>query len=159
VVSLAVAVTGLAILVTHGNEWLDPAVSIVVCVAIAVQAVRLLRRSADVLLESTPRGVDPGQVLATIGSIPRVVDVHDLHVWSLSSEIYAMSAHVALSGHPSLEEAQATAEAVKRQVALQFSIGHATIEMECEACPEPDPCTLEAVVPVHRAGKSHSHGR
>ena len=75
--------------------------------------------------------------------MPDVADVHDLHVWSLSSEIHAMSAHVACLGHPTLEQAQATGERIKAVVAERFSIGHATIEMECEACPEPDPCTLE----------------
>jgi cobalt-zinc-cadmium efflux system protein len=146
-VSLAVAAAGLVIMVTHGTVWLDPAVSLVVCVAIAVQAVRLVHRSADVLLESTPRAIDPELVLDVIRAVPTVVDVHDLHVWSLSSEIYALSAHVALAGHPTLEQAQATAELIKGEVADGFSIGHATLEMECEACPEPDPCTLEGAAP------------
>ena len=156
-VSLAVAAAGLAIVLTHGTVWLDPAVSLVVCVAIAVQAVRLLHRSADVLLESTPRAIDPEQVLAAVRAVATVADVHDLHVWSLSSEIYAMSAHVAVSGHPTLEEAQATGECIKAIVAKQFSIGHATIEMECEACPEPDPCTLEGSSAGVAALHPHRH--
>ena len=89
-----------SILLSHGTYWLDPAVSLVVCVAIASQAVRLLHRSADVLLESTPKAIDPEAVLAAVRDVPTVVDVHDLHVWSLSSDLHAMSAHVAVSGHP-----------------------------------------------------------
>jgi cobalt-zinc-cadmium efflux system protein len=143
-VSLAVAAAGLAIVLSHGTYWLDPAVSLVVCVAIASQAVRLLHRSADVLLESTPKAIDPEAVLAAVRDVPTVVDVHDLHVWSLSSDIHAMSAHVAVSGHPTLEQAQATGEQIKDMVATEFDIAHATIEMECEACPEPDPCVLES---------------
>ena len=154
-VSLAVAAAGLAIVLSHGTYWLDPAVSLVVCVAIASQAVRLLHRSADVLLESTPKAIDPEAVLAAVRDVPTVVDVHDLHVWSLSSDIHAMSAHVAVSGHPTLEQAQATGERIKDMVATAFDIAHATIEMECEACPEPDPCALEsptafAVLHPHR---------
>jgi cobalt-zinc-cadmium efflux system protein len=158
-VSLAVAGAGLVIMVTHGTVWLDPAVSLVVCVAIAVQAVRLVHRSADVLLESTPRAIDPERVLDVIRAVPTVVDVHDLHVWSLSSEIHALSAHVALAGHPTLEQAQATAEVIKREVADGFEIGHATLEMECEACPEPDPCTLEGTAPATGLAslRPHSH--
>jgi cobalt-zinc-cadmium efflux system protein len=152
-VSLAVAAAGLVILLTHGTRWLDPAVSIVVSIVIAAQAVRLLHRSADVLLESTPRDIVPDDVAAAIAAIPLVVDVHDLHVWCLSSQLYAMSAHVALSGHPSLEEAQAAADVIKIELASRFSIGHATIEMECEVCPEPDPCTLESAGSV----AAHSH--
>ena len=150
-VSIAVAAAGLVILLSGGNHWLDPAVSIAVSIVIAWQAVRLLRRSADVLLESTPRSVDPVEVAAAISATPQVAGVHDLHVWSLSTQIYAMSAHVALLGHPSLADAQLTAEMIKRGLSRRFSIGHATLEMECEACPESDPCTLES------AGAESSH--
>ncbi len=107
------------------------------------------------LLESTPKAIDPEAVLAAVRDVPTVVDVHDLHVWSLSSDLHAMSAHVAVSGHPTLEQAQATGERIKDLVATEFDIAHATIEMECEACPEPDPCALEspaafAVLHPHR---------
>jgi cobalt-zinc-cadmium efflux system protein len=154
-VSLAVAAAGLVILLSHGTYWIDPAVSLLVCVAIASQAVRLLHRSADVLLESTPKAIDPEAVLAAVRDVPTVVDVHDLHVWSLSSDLHAMSAHVAVSGHPTLEQAQATGERIKDMVASDFDIAHATIEMECEACPEPDPCALETLDSVRVSGLHH----
>jgi cobalt-zinc-cadmium efflux system protein len=156
-VSLAVAVAGLLIVVTHGTTWLDPAVSLLVCVAIAVLAVRVVHRSADVLLESTPRAIDPEQVLDAVRALPTVVDVHDLHVWSLSSDIYALSAHVLLAGHPTLEQAQATADAIKRELAGSFAIGHATLEMECEACPEPDPCALDIASSSSGMAALHPH--
>ncbi len=156
-VSLAVAVAGLLIVVTHGTNWLDPAVSLLVCAAIAVLAVRVVHRSADVLLESTPRDVDPERVLDAVRAQPMVVDVHDLHVWSLSSDIYALSAHVLLAGHPTLEQAQATADAIKRELAARFAIGHATLEMECEACPEPDPCALDVASSSTGLAALHPH--
>jgi cobalt-zinc-cadmium efflux system protein len=157
-VSLAVAAAGLGIMLSHGTYWLDPAVSLVVCGAIAAQAVRLLHRSADVLLESTPKEIDPDDVLAVVGAVPTVVDVHDLHVWSLSSAIYALSAHVAVSGHPTLEQAQATGELIKAVVADRFGIAHATLEMECEACLDVDPCVLEGFDSTQGGrGALHSH--
>lgn len=156
-VSLAVAAAGLAIVLSHGTYWLDPVVSLVVCVAIASQAVRLLHRSADVLLESTPKAIDPEVVLAAVREVATVVDVHDLHVWSLSSDLHAMSAHVAVSGHPTLEQAQATGDQIKDLVAAQFDIAHATIEMECEACPEPDPCALESTASAAGFAVLHPH--
>jgi cobalt-zinc-cadmium efflux system protein len=158
-VSLAVAAAGLVILLSHGTYWLDPAVSLVVCVAITSQAVRLLHRSADVLLESTPKAIDPAAVLVAVRAVPTVVDVHDLHVWSLSSDLHAMSAHVAVSGHPTLEQAQATGEQIKDLVALDFDIAHATIEMECEACPEPDPCALDLPTAAPGFQVVHPHRR
>ena len=72
-----------------------------------VEAVRLVRASVDVLLESTPPDVDLGALRPAITGVPGVAEVHDLHVWSLSSEVRALSAHLVLTGHPTLEEAQA----------------------------------------------------
>jgi cobalt-zinc-cadmium efflux system protein len=140
--SVAVAAAGLVILLTGGNYWLDPVASLVIAVTICIQALRLLRRSAEVLLEATPAGLDLDKLVSTMRATPGVVDVHDLHVWSLSSEVHAMSAHVVVAGHPSLEEAQVLAEQVKASVAATYDIAHATLEMECEACPVPDSCAV-----------------
>ena len=71
-----------------------------------------------------------------MAEVPGVSQVHDLHVWSLSSEVRVLSAHVVVAGHPSLEEAQATGERVKLAVAGPFAIAHATLELECERCEE-----------------------
>jgi cobalt-zinc-cadmium efflux system protein len=66
-----------------------------------------LRSTNEVLLESTPAGLDIAELTAVINGMDGVEHVHDLHVWSLSSDIRALSAHVVLDGHPTLEEAQA----------------------------------------------------
>ena len=63
-------------------------------------------------------------------AVPGVEDVHDLHIWSLSSDMRALSAHVILSGHPSLEQAQAVGIRVKQALSGPFRIGHATLELE-----------------------------
>jgi cobalt-zinc-cadmium efflux system protein len=91
-------------------------------------------------------------------TIPGVAEVHDLHVWSLSSEVRALSAHVVVVGHPSLEQAQAIGEQVKAAVAEPFTIAHSTLELECERCTdeESDPCLMDVlpgtgtVTPSHR---------
>ena len=87
--SLGVAAAGLVILLTGGFEWLDPAVSIGIAAMIAIEAWRLVRAAVDVLLEATPDDIDLPALRATILSVDNVVDVHDLHVWSLSSGIRA----------------------------------------------------------------------
>lgn len=132
--SLGVAVAALVILVTDGNDWLDPAISLVIAFVIAARAVQLLTASTNVLLESTPAGLDPDALVAAMRSVVGVDDVHDLHVWSLSSEYRALSAHVVLGGDPSLQETQAICDCVKQVVASRFSIAHATLEAEVEAC-------------------------
>lgn len=67
---------------------------------------------------------------ATILSVDNVVDVHDLHVWSLSSGIRALSAHVVVGGRPSLGEAEEVGQHVKEAVGETFAIAHATLELE-----------------------------
>ena len=71
--------------------------------------------------------------------------VHDIHVWSLSSEVRALSAHLVLAGHPSLEEAQAVGERVKDAIGPPFSIAHSTLELECEPCADgaQGPCGVD----------------
>src|SRR5207253_4360079 len=97
-----VAVAGAVILVTGGNHWIDPAISLVVAAVIGVRAIRLLAQAADVLLESTPKGIDVAELASAMAGVHGVDTVHDLHVWSLSSDVRALSAHLVLSGHPTL---------------------------------------------------------
>jgi cobalt-zinc-cadmium efflux system protein len=132
--SAGVAAAAIVIATTGGHDWLDPAVSIAIAVVIAVRAVQLLGATTNVLLESTPSDVDPAVVATAIAAMPGVEAVHDLHVWSLSSEYRALSAHIVLVGQPSLADAQRTADAVKQMLAGDFGIAHSTLE------PEADPC-------------------
>ena len=156
--SLGVAIAGLVILVTGGWFWLDPAMSLVIGVAISWQAWKLLRASLDVLLESTPPGLDLSELVQTIDNVDGVESVHDLHTWCLSSDVRALSAHLVVEGHPSLEEAQAIGERVKTAIGPPFGIAHATLELECEACaPAGDECGIDDVQPVAEVGHGHRH--
>ncbi len=134
--SLAVVAAGAVLLVAPAATWLDPAAALVVTAIILVQASRVVGGSVAVLLESTPPDLDPAAVCTAMAEVPGVSQVHDLHVWSLSSDVRVLSAHVVVAGHPSLEEAQAAGERVKQAVAGRFAIAHATLELECERCEE-----------------------
>jgi cobalt-zinc-cadmium efflux system protein len=156
--SVGVAVAGLIMLLTKGNYWLDPLVSIVIGAIIAYHAWKLLRSTNEVLLESTPAGLDIVELTAVINAVDGVEHVHDLHVWSLSSDIRALSAHVVLDGHPTLEEAQVVATAIKRLIGPRFSIAHATLELECESCMDEGPwCAIDDLTPVIPAMRGHQH--
>ena len=78
--SLGVAATGVVNAATGGWFWLDPAISIAIGALIAVQAWKLLRQTVDVLLESTPHGLDVDALASAIGAVGGVEEVHDLHV-------------------------------------------------------------------------------
>jgi cobalt-zinc-cadmium efflux system protein len=152
--SVGVAAAGLAIWL-GGPYLLDPLASLLVAVLIGAQALRLVRDSADVLLESTPTGLDVDGMVATLCTDPGVLGVHDLHVWSLSSDLRAMSAHVLVSGHPSLEEARVVGERLKDRLAADFAIGHATLELECETCDVAPPACLVEPASGHRRTAAH----
>jgi cobalt-zinc-cadmium efflux system protein len=154
--SVGVALAGLIILITKGNYWLDPLVSIGVGMVIAYHAWKLLRSTNEVLLESTPAGLDIAELQGAIDGVAGVEHVHDLHVWSISSDIRALSAHVVLDGHPTLEEAQVVSTAIKRLIGPRFSIAHATLELECESCMDEGPwCAIDDFTPVVRNAHRH----
>jgi cobalt-zinc-cadmium efflux system protein len=92
-----------------------------------------------------------------MGRVPGVAEVHDLHVWSLSSEMRLLSAHLALSGHPTLEEAQVVAEQVKAAISGPYGIAHSTLELECDRCldGDGDPCRMETATPAVVAHHHH----
>jgi cobalt-zinc-cadmium efflux system protein len=155
--SAGVALAGFVILVTDGNYWVDPVVSIAVGLLITREAVRLLRATTDVLLEATPAGLDLDVLVEAVAADPSVDDVHDVHAWALSSDVHALSAHVVMNGHPTLEEAQVVGDRLKRLIAERFAIAHATLELECEPCMDDDrdPCAMDGLTPSleHR----HAH--
>jgi cobalt-zinc-cadmium efflux system protein len=143
--SAGVLVAGAVIATTGRFDLLDSVVALAIAGLIVVEAWRLARECVDVLLESTPSDLDLVALAATMSGVAGVEAVHDLHCWSLSSEVRAMSAHLVLRGHPTLEQAQVVCEAVKRSVGATFGINHATFELECEPCVEDasDACSME----------------
>ena len=148
--SLAVVVAGVVLLVVPSATWLDPASALAVAAVIVVQASRVVGGSVSVLLESTPRDLDPVALNGAMAGVPGVSQVHDLHVWSLSSDVRVLSAHIVVTGHPTLEEAQATGDRVKLAIAGPFAIAHVTLELECEPCEdsEDENCRMEPSVAI-----------
>ncbi len=154
--SLAVLAAGVVLLFVPSARWLDPISALVVAAIIVTQAAGVFRSSIAVLLESTPSDVDVGELSEAMAGVAGVAEVHDLHVWSLSRELRVLSAHIVLTGHPTLEEAQLVGDRVKNAIAGPFAIAHSTIELECERCnDDDDPCQMEAVVPA--AATVHRH--
>jgi cobalt-zinc-cadmium efflux system protein len=128
--------------------------ALVVAAIIVYEAAGVFRSSVSVLLESTPADVDLASLTASMVAVDGVAEVHDLHVWSLSSEVRALSAHLVLTGHPTLEEAQVVGERAKRAIAGPYSIAHSTLELECERCDDDheDPCIMDAPDATTTAG-------
>ena len=96
----------------------------------------LLRGTTHVLMEGSPRSLDPEMVRDAILSVDCVGDVHHLHLWNLASDIAALSAHVVVTGEPTLRDAQGTARQVKEVLAEQFEITNVTLELEGPPLPD-----------------------
>lgn len=118
----------LAALAIRQFGWLmaDPIASILMTVLIVRAAWRLVHEAVDVLLEATPAHIDPAALRETMVDVRGVREVHDLHVWTLTSGMVAMSAHAVV---PSQGEHQRVLEELHATVA-RFGIQHATIQLE-----------------------------
>jgi len=128
-VSLAVVVGAFAMART-GILWIDPALSLVIAGVIVLGAWSLLRDSADLALDAAPRGIDVEEVRRWLKGLPGVEDVHDLHVWALSTTETAMTAHVL---RPQNGDADRFLHFACEGLDARFRIGHATLQVETDA--------------------------
>lgn len=126
-------VAGLAVTFL-GADWVDAAASIGIGLLVISTAWGLLRDTTHVLLEGAPDDLDPADVEGWLQAEPGVASVHHLHLWHLTSESTALSAHVVLEDQPTLHQAQARGDRLKEALAERFSILHATLELECHEC-------------------------
>jgi cobalt-zinc-cadmium efflux system protein len=127
--SLAALLAGIAIW-AWGWARADTLASLGTAVLVIWAGWGILRESTHVLMEGTPKGLEPDRVERVISQVPGVAGVHHLHLWNLASDVPALSAHVAIAGNPTLHEAQLVAGQVKAALAETFDLINATIELE-----------------------------
>jgi cobalt-zinc-cadmium efflux system protein len=143
--SVGVVVAGVVILLT-GWLYIDPLLSLGIAVLIAFGAWRIVRETVNLLMEGTPAEIDLASVTREITSTELVTDMHDLHVWALSSEEVALSCHVVV-GDCRLEEAEHVVRDLESRLCGKFAIGHTTIQVEsCHPCGE-----------IHHGAGDHNH--
>jgi cobalt-zinc-cadmium efflux system protein len=128
----AVGLGGLLILFT-GATWIDPALSLVVAAVIVFGVIAIVRESADVLLQSVPAHASIPSVRRRLRELDGVVDVHDLHIWTIGSGSFVLSAHVLLAD-ARISEATAILRRIEERLHGDFAIDHVTIQFECESC-------------------------
>ena len=140
--SIGVIVSG-AIILMSGWYYADPLVSLGIAALIAWGALRIVRETANVLLEGAPHGVDLAQVRATILASEGIASVHDLHVWSLDSEQLALSCHVVVPKDLYTADGEHLVRRLEQQLCERFEIGHTTLQVE--ACHPCDPAMTHVV--------------
>jgi cobalt-zinc-cadmium efflux system protein len=125
-VSAGVVIAGAVILYT-GWLWLDPVASLVICAVIFWSTWTLLARSIRMSLDAVPDAIDPVAVRAYLAALPGVGDVHDLHIWPISTTNTALTCHLVMTGgHPG----DAFLAQVAHELDRRFSIDHPTIQIE-----------------------------
>jgi len=133
--AIVVVVGGGMIVLTH-QAWIDPLLSLFVGAIIIAGVVSIFRSAAHVLLESAPAHAEIPIVRDRLRRFTGVVDVHDLHVWTIGSGSHVLSAHVVLEDKR-ISEASAVLRDIDAAMRSDFDIGHVTLQFECESC-EPD---------------------
>jgi cobalt-zinc-cadmium efflux system protein len=124
--SIGVAIAAVVILATGWVEA-DPLVSILIGVLVLASAWSILRDSTEILLESTPRGIDADALGRRLASAPGVVEVHDLHVWTITSGFPALSAHILV--RPG-EDCHGRRRELEQLLHDEFGIEHTTLQVD-----------------------------
>jgi cobalt-zinc-cadmium efflux system protein len=122
---------GAGVMAVTGWYAVDPLISLLISCVIVVGAVRLVRDAVDVLLEAVPAHVDMPAVKEMLLKVQGVRDVHDLHVWTIASGMYALSAHLVVED-PKVGNNDEILSAVKHELFDRFKIDHTTIQIESE---------------------------
>jgi len=153
------AVSSMAIvagaLVIHFTGWntIDPILSVLIAAFIIWTAWDIIKESLNVLLEGLPRGMELAEVTGALMRVKGVIDVHDLHIWSLGSSAHALSCHVLIEDMPP-SESNSILQRIN-DLLCKFHIHHTTIQFEHTKCALSDmPCSL---VTSHPHDHEHAH--
>lgn len=151
VASLGVVIAGMIIAIT---SWFiaDPIVSIIFALLVLWSSWSIFTESIQMLLEGTPVGMELNKVESTIRNVGGVLDVHDLHVWAISSGLIACSCHI-LVANQSVSGGQKILKEVAHELEHDFKISHTTIQIEVEDCGGHD----HAILSKHKHAHHHAH--
>ncbi len=151
--STAAVIAGGAGILLSGMTWIDPILSILIAGMIVWSSVTIVRETLNILLEGTPSAVELAHVRNAISTVPGVLDVHDLHVWSLGSASHALASHVTIPEMP-LSECSSILDAINCALRDRFKITHTTIQFEIDGCETTHGCSAP---PPLEAAHHHTH--
>jgi cobalt-zinc-cadmium efflux system protein len=159
--STAAVIAGGAAIFFTGMTWIDPVLSLLIAAMILWSSVGIIRETLNILLEGTPRNLKLGEIRNAMAAVEGVLDVHDLHVWSLGSHSHALASHITIPEMP-MSECSSILESLNCALRNRFHITHTTIQFETTGCETTHGCSmppeLEAVgAHGHHHGHSH-HG-
>ena len=154
--STAAVIAGGAGILLTGHNWIDPVLSLLIAALILWSSIGIVRETLNILLEGTPRGVSLPRIRSGMEAVEGVVNVHDLHVWSLGSQSRALACHVTIADIPPSESACILAK-LNQLLREQFQISHTTIQFEHIGCEALEGCVTPPEEMAGGHGHRHSH--
>lgn len=143
------------LIMAFGWIQVDAVVALVIAAIIIIGVVQIVREASDVLLESAPAHVDVERVESRIRREDGIVGVHDLHVWTLGTGNYALSAHILLPDR-SISDATTILQRVDRAMRDEFGISHVTVQFECESCAADERIVCTQMTPTNVGGEQET---
>jgi cobalt-zinc-cadmium efflux system protein len=151
--SAGIIVGGLVMLVT-GWYIIDPIISVLIALLVLVSAYRVTTEAVNILLEATPSDIALGEVVEAVKEVDGVRDMHDVHIWSITSGLHALSAHLLIDD----QLTSCSTDIVGRVQSLlehDFGIAHTTLQCECDYCVNGEMvCALDRPAVAH---EGHRH--
>jgi cobalt-zinc-cadmium efflux system protein len=156
--STAAVIAGGAGILLTGRNWIDPALSLLIAALILWSSIGIVRETLNILLEGTPRDCSISEIRSGMEAVEGVMNVHDLHIWSLGSQSRALACHVTIADIPPSESACILAK-LKHLLRHDFQISHTTIQFEDVGCAEVEGCVVppEEMAGSHEQHHGHAH--
>jgi cobalt-zinc-cadmium efflux system protein len=155
--STAAVIAGGAAILFTGMVWLDPALSILIAAMILYSSAGIVRETLHILLEGTPRTIQLANVREAMQSVTGVLNVHDLHVWTLGSSSHALASHVTIADMP-MSDCGSILEDINQTLRNRFHITHTTIQFETTGCETTHGCSAPPELEAVGARDHHHHG-
>ena len=155
--STAAVIAGGATILFTGMTWVDPVLSLLIAAMIVWSSIGILRETLNILLEGTPRDMSLSAVRDAMQSVDGVLNVHDLHVWSLGSQSRALASHVTIGEMP-MSECSSILDGINCRLRDKFRITHTTIQFETTGCETTHGCSSPLEPEEVGAHGHHHHG-
>lgn len=155
--STAAVIAGGAGILLTGQNWIDPVLSLIIAALILWSSVDIVRETLNILLEGTPRGLSLERIRDGMEAVEGVINVHDLHVWSLGSQSHALACHVTIDDIPP-SESNCILLKINALARQEFRIHHTTVQFEHANCEVVHGCVVPISEMAADSGHDHEHG-
>ena len=155
--SSAAIILGALLIRYTGWQKIDPILSVLIAIAIVWSGWGIIRDTLNILLEGLPKGLSLAKVKGEVTGVEGVIDVHDLHIWSLGSESRALSCHVLIEDMPP-SESDAILKRINALLSERFEVFHTTVQFEHMKCVLADEhCTAHQTTTQREVAHEHEH--